>query len=277
MSNSREVKNPYKDFCNGAAAGALGGVADVVFCYPFFGRKIHEQIQTTKITPCFSLFRSYQGALIYGAVIIPSTAVMYGITNASQSFLPKDKSYDMKSAVAGGVLSGFLSGILTTPLTNILAQRKLNPTLTSRNAFQALRAQGGWKRLYFGFTPNSIGDGIFSIGAFCGVPKAKEYLIKKCEFSAYQAHFLASLIAGSFAAFVSHPADTTATFMGANGISSTPKAIKEIFKKNSLYGFYPGLFWRTAYIASSILAVSTTVDATNAYIEETQKGKKFKL
>lgn len=42
VSNSRDVNNTYKNLCNGTAAGALGGLVDVVFCYPFFGEKIRE-------------------------------------------------------------------------------------------------------------------------------------------------------------------------------------------------------------------------------------------
>lgn len=165
-------------------------------------------------------------------------------------------------------VAGMISAVTTSPVELVMINQQLHGG-TIAGHVKSVMSRGGLTAagLGRGLLPCIYRDGIYVAGLLGVTPTLQNYLMNDRGCSESAAGLYASVVAGTMAAFLSHPLDLVKTCMQGDmeqkRYTSFMKSTRAVVAEGGLSRLYHGVVWRsiniicTVYIANEIRIWST--------------------
>ena len=194
-----------------AAAGALTGSTEVCIMQPIQFFKTELQQNRFTLTRALQPKYLYRGTLIASTTIAPVVAIQFSVNGACLSAFPAlTETQRKKNTYFSGITAGVVSAVIQSPSQLIeVNQQKHGGTIQS--IFLRIYRTHGLKTMYRGFSMTATREGFFSMSYLANAPLVTHHIQTSTSCNSNAATLLGSIIAGSMAAIVTHPADTLKT------------------------------------------------------------------
>ncbi|MCF7852100.1 MAG: MC/SLC25 family protein [Simkaniaceae bacterium] len=253
--NQAHSVNSTENFLFTLSTSALGGFVGGFLCFPPEGLK--KRLQAGGVDSSDFHIKNFPNGkvlrilhpleLFRGSVAFASAVMVASTTSMTFNALMKTHpSYDESSKIWGGasaILSGMLGAIVgSTPVENtILVQQvhKLGPSAAMQHMIKQ-----SWTRPWVG-----VKELMFREAGFAGVmlfagPETRRVVLDKTHSPSLA--FAAEIIAGIGGSFLTHPADSIATYrQKLDGKLSLSDAIKTMYKEGGMRTFFKGAIFRS--------------------------------
>lgn len=240
--------------------GGIGGAIEAFANQPLWAWKTRQQYGDSFTLNPRVLYRGVLANVNSMAIII---AIRLSIRDAVTKFIFKTDRpsviQNIVSAFSGGVGSAVLTSTIELGMTQ---QQKVKVDKRADNftqTYSRLIKEFGISRAVTGAHLVALRDGCFSMGFMALAPHLKSEIKNNTQIKDdIAASIISGVSAGTFAAFISHPADTIKSIQHAKANThnknelSTIRIAKEILAKEGWKGLYKGFFWRGSRVASGV-------------------------
>ena len=218
-------------------SAVFGGAAGGYLCFPFEGLKKRLQSGQPITASSFHPTELFRGSIPFATSVMAATVASMTLHKALQTRSWYDSSSPTCEA-GSAMMSGALGAVVgSTPVENVILTQQLNKT----GPFKAVRIlfKQGISRPWLGLPELMMREAGFAGSMLWGGRAAKNVAYEKTQSEAlsHVAEFGACILG----AVITHPADTLATHKQKNnGALSSSQAVKNIFQKHGLLGFFRG-------------------------------------
>jgi len=239
-----------------AVMGGVSGALTIVAGMPLLTLKFCKQ--SGRALPS-GLLEYYRGATVQAVSSAPVAALQMCvngmmarmITGSSPLSAKLRREMTYMERMGAGLSAGIISAILYTPVDLITIQQQRLGMNLADTFFHVVHAHGPLGLLR-GAMAMSIREGIFTMGLFGLTPLIGEALVKQFPRPpqlAVVCRVVASILAGVFAAVITHPVDTVKTVIQTDLAGVTYRnvwqAIAHVAKERGFLSLYHGIVPRT--------------------------------
>lgn len=267
MEQDQKKSNPFKDLIVQIGIGSATGVTEVTANQPLVRLKNLFQLSNKNsfgslfVNSKSTIFKElYRGYTTNAGSMAPITAIQIAGNHLISNHLSEEGKKElvayekMAAAFAGGVFSAFASSPAELVM---LHQQETKGNFI--NVLQAISSEHGSGKLFRGFFPIAVRDGMFSLGyqVLGNVIMQELHLEDKNQLTKVLA---GGVPAGIVTALVTHPFDTMSTLMKSDlACVKYPNAwvtFTAILQEQGVQGLYKGLVPRTARVSLAIPLMS---------------------
>ena len=247
---AQEQLSPVENLMVGSFSGALETCLQMpILTYKFCrqeGRSLPKSISGW-----------YRGVGVQAGTVAPITAIQFMTNGLLQKMvLLMDTTKNEQRAltdvetITTAATAGAVSALIYSPvdLTTIQQQKlSLNPIQTVRH----ILSNYGTRGLYRGFASCAVRESIYTAGYLGFSPVLLSHLIQKTDIfeDGLTAKIIASCVAGSIAAIITHPVDTAKTIIqadiGAQKWKTGRRAAKVLYMERGWNSLFVGVLPRT--------------------------------
>ncbi|MBA2655014.1 MAG: hypothetical protein H0U71_08140 [Gammaproteobacteria bacterium] len=235
--------------------GSIAGATEVIINHPLW--RIKTRMQTKQ---SFTLKPNvlYSGIVPNAASMIPTTAMQVGFNGCFQNLFFKDaKELSNSQQVTTAFLAGTVSSLVSCPTEMVMTHqtKEVNFYPTAKNLYQ----QGNYQRLFTALPATALREGMFAAFFLVGTPMLKKHISPYCTNDNFSS-LVAGMGAGLGATIASQGIDSIKTEQQSAApkmIVSFNRAIKNLYTKEGVYGFFKGSVPRGIRVMSAVTILSS--------------------
>jgi predicted Zn-ribbon and HTH transcriptional regulator len=234
------------------AVGSVTGIAEVTVNQPLVTIKnTIQQGKKLSLSPA-QLYRGY-GANV--ASMAPITAIQVAVNGVLRNHLSQGGTRELSTSdkMTAAFVAGTLSAAVSSP-SELVVLHQQNYGKDMYSTVKEILASKGVKGMYRGVIPTACRDGGFTTGYLALSDVAKAQVASKVD-NELLASLSGGIAAGLVASVVTHPFDTTKTYMQAKNVGMQDAA-KSIYAKDGWSGFFKGLIPRSTRVGLAVALMS---------------------
>ena len=202
----------------------------------------------------------YRGVFANAASLAPITAAQVAVNGAIERAITKGaRGMSDGEQIGCAMAAGAMSSALYSPVDlTVIQQQKMG--LGPGGTVAAVVKQGGLAKMWRGTVSCAARESIYTAG-YLGLGPVLTNKIKEArsDLGDVTSSVLGAMLAGTFAAGVTHPIDTSKTLMqsdlSGSKFTSATHALSETYKTGGIRALYKGGFARTLRICGAFFIV----------------------
>jgi hypothetical protein len=270
-------------FLQSVFIGSVAGGMEVLCNHPLFILKFRIQLaKASSEIPSKTAFDVVKELarnprqLIVGIVpnmtsMIPITAIQVSLNNLlKETFFAGNQPLDMKTNIACAFIAGIGSSLVSSPTEMIMGyQTELKQPFFA--VTQHIIRERTLRALYAGLSGTACREGLFTVGFLGLMPFFKEQIQPWFMHHEYVPTLLAGSGAGILATLTSHPFDTIKTRQQARRLTQPENmvtAVKNIYSKSGVTGFFAGGVPRGTRVVSAITLIGFVTELLTKWLQQ---------
>ena len=202
----------------------------------------------------------YRGVFANAASLAPITAAQVAVNGAIERVITNgERGMSDAEQIGCAMAAGAVSSALYSPVDlTVIQQQKMG--LGPGGTVAAVVKQGGLAKMWRGTVSCAARESIYTAG-YLGLGPVLTNKIKEAQpnLGDFASSVLGASLAGTFAAGVTHPIDTSKTLMqsdlSGSKFTSATHALSETYKTGGIRALYKGGFARTVRICGAFFIV----------------------